>query len=53
MNIFSALKNENAYLQEGEQRIESTVVKIPYRLSKYAFPVFQRGKNIQSVVTFL
>ena len=51
--FFPRWKTENAYLQEGKQRIESTVVRIPYRLSKYAFSVFQRGKNIQSVVTFL
>ena len=44
MNIFPRWKTKNAYLQEGKQRIESTVVRIPYRLSKYAFSVFQRGK---------
>ena len=51
--FFPRWKTENAYLQEGKQRIESKVLRIPYRLSKYAFSVFQRGKNIQSVVTFL
>ena len=53
LNIFSALKNWKCVFTKS--------VRYPYYLDsilcfpscKYAFSVFQRGKNIHSVVTFL